>query len=143
MNDANKKVDICNKQESPISDEFSQKDKIIKHKPKTTHLKNSQEAEPSKEGGSKLLSYVETYRQMIEKLNNYDKIIQRSGSLGKTLDMSGNGNLKRKRTYTMRAKGEGELTGGHPKHIQEYGQFINCLKRLHEQDALRIFTHDR
>ena len=54
---------------------------------------------------------------MIEKINNYDKIISRT-STGKTLDMSGG---RKKRTYTMRNKDgidkQGDGHGGHPKNI--------------------------
>jgi len=86
------------------------------------------------------MSYVETYRQMIEKINNYDKIIERNGTSGKTLDMSGSG-VKRKRSYTMRTKPTtpGGKTG-FPKHIHEYGQFITSLRRIqaleHEHSKL-------
>jgi len=113
--------------ESPISDEFSQKDKIAP-KPQPTLqprqsqsqqavLVNSQEQPKDKQAGTKLLSYVETYRSMIEKINNYDKIIQRSGSSGKTLDLSGGGNLRKKRTYTMRNPGSKVKSPGNPKPI--------------------------
>ena len=65
---------------------------------------------------------------MIEKINKFDKIIEKQSG-GKTLDMSA-GNIKRKRTYTM-SKGPGESGGGgYPKHITEYSNFIRCLKQV-------------
>ena len=82
-----------------------------------------------KEGAVKLLSYVETYRSMIEKINKFDKIIERNGT-GKTLDMSSG--IKRKRTYTMRKGGkESPGSGGsYPKHVHDYQNFVLCLRKL-------------
>lgn len=72
------------------------------------------------EGATKLFSYVETYRQMIEKINKFDKIIEHKGSSsGKTLDMRGGG-AKQKRNYRCSKKIDGDApqgTGGFPKHI--------------------------
>ena len=68
---------------------------------------------------------------MIEKINAYDKIIERTG--GKTLDMSAG--VRRKRTYTMREKSS--HTGGpkipgdaHHRHLAEYANLVACFQRI-------------
>lgn len=78
--------------------------------------------------GSKLFSYVETYRLMIEKINKFDRIIEKKCvSKGKTLDMSGG--HKQKRSYSFRKgtggmgfkrQGQEDTKSGAPRHITEF-----------------------
>jgi hypothetical protein len=70
---------------------------------------------------------------MIEKINNYDKIIAKKGtSSGKTLDMSGG---KRKRNYTSRRNidSAGKITPSkqsYPPYVTDYAKFIGSLRQV-------------
>ena len=69
---------------------------------------------------------------MIEKINKFEKIIEKKGNTGagKTLDMS-NG-MRWKRTYTNRGGGEGKTSGAKhsdSRHVTELKMFVESLQR--------------
>lgn len=83
------------------------------------------------------MSYVETYRAMIDKLEKFEKIIQSKkdykfgAGAGMTLDMSG----RRLRMgdgapISYKPSDRGAASSGHPRHIQEFAKLVEFLKRV-------------
>ena len=97
------------------------------------------------EGGGKLFSYVETYRQMIEKINKFDKIIERKGtSKGKTLDMS-NGKRRYSKHRNLDKAGKSTPSGSsYPSHVVDYGKLIGHLRQVQKNEldeSKRCYLH--
>lgn len=72
---------------------------------------------------------------MIEKINKFDKIIERKGtSKGKTLDMS---NGKRRYTKNRNLEKAGKATpskNGYPSYVVDYGKLIGALREIQKNE---------